>query len=562
MITRPRRPAQGRPLGSRPVRFLMLAAVLIGGCATTPPMPKDPLSRPPSVLNAPTEALPNKPAKAPEAQPTQPKPLPTSSETTPGNQPDASPPKPVKARKELKKDSLLYKILHPVELITGQKRKPKVEPGLAAPSTDLWEEYRKRSVLPDCSDSPLADRYAREYAGMQSFMDRTMVRAEPFLYFILEQARAEGVPSDLVLLPIIESQFDPELASSQGAAGMWQFMPSTGRLMGLSISPDYDGRLDAFASTQAAMRYFKRLATRFDDNYLLAMAAYNVGDGRLLRELRGRFPPFTADTVFSLQLPAETKNHVAKWQGLSCLFKDPARYDFELPTIAFKPQLRKVDVGDQVDLAKVSELSRLEVDWLKHLNPGYRRAQTPAAGPNYFLLPVSNADRLDSALKRMGPAERSLLAAQGASPIRTTLPGMTQPVPVSGLRDPAVRAAMHAASASSTSYTVASGDSAWKIARAQGVPLNGLLAVNGLTRSSSLRVGQRLKLPGGAAATTKAASAAPAAVSAAMIHHEVRAGDSTWKIARRYQVSLETLLKLNGISRSTRIKPGMRLRVK
>lgn len=568
MITRHPPSAQACRFAAHCAQFLLTAAVLLmAGCANQPatrsqaPPPLADAVRPSPATPAPLKSSPPKPATVAQA----------TALTTIASEPQAQADKrealateTKSAKKPNKKkaaeDTLLYKLLHPVEMLTGRKKKPKPEPGLAAPSNDLWLEYRKRSVLPSCNGAPIAERYAREYASMQSFMNRTMVRAEPFLYFILAQARAEGVPSDLVLLPIIESQFDPELTSSQGAAGMWQFMPATGRLMGLTINSSYDGRLDAFASTQAAMRYFKRLAERFDDNYLLAMAAYNVGDGRLLRALRGSYPPYDANTVFELQLPQETKNHIAKWQGLSCLFKDPERYGFELAAVPYTPQLRKINVGEAADLSKIGALSRLELDWLKHLNPGYRLGQTPAAGPHYFLLPIGNADRLDAALSRMGPAERSLLAASSATPTPAApLTLFAGALPASGLRDPNIRArAGMAPAAGAEAHTVRSGENAWTIARSRGVRLADLLAVNGLNSKSALREGQRLRLPTGAGAA--AARADPKRADAAA-SYVVRSGDSAWKIAKRFSISLDQLLKLNDMSRASRLKPGMRLRI-
>jgi membrane-bound lytic murein transglycosylase D len=559
MISRPLFGASGAAWCARNVLLATALLLLLNGCSTTPERVAPTLETPPTVSGASAAAEAQRPTPKPSPAVQKPEPKPATPAAAPP--PPTQPTEPVSSESPAKdqspeadKDSLLYKILHPVETLTGKRKPKKPEPGLAGPGGDLWAEYRKRSVLPSCRGIPQAERFAREYASMQGFMDRTMVRAEPFLYFILAQAKAEGVPSDLVLLPIIESQFDPELTSSQGAAGMWQFMAPTGRLMGLKINEEYDGRLDAFAATQAAMRYFRRLAERFDGDYVLAMTAYNVGDGRLLREMRGTFPPYGPTFMFGLNLPAETKNHIAKWIGLSCLFKHPERYGFRIATVAFEPQLRKVDLGERADLAKVAALSGLDADWLKHLNPGYRRAQTPGSGPHYFLLPVRNANRLDDALARMGPAERSLLAAN-ADP----LPAPSDAVPVSGLRDPVIRArAGMAPAASGRTHTVKSGESAWTIARSNSVRLADLLAVNGLSSRSTLRAGQSLKLPSGArvAATPSSTSnreAAPAA-------YKVRSGDSLWTIARRFGLSLDELLKLNGLNRNARLKPGMSLK--
>jgi membrane-bound lytic murein transglycosylase D len=467
----------------------------------------------------------------------------------------------------------------------------------------VWDELREGSKLPACKGLPQAQKWARYYASHPEQLNRILWRGSSLFYFIMEQSKAAGVPPDLVLLPIIESQYDPGLVSRHGAAGMWQFMPGTARVFDLRMDGEYDGRLDAYQATKAAIRYYQHLGKLFNGDYLVAMAAYNVGEGRMAQILAGRRPPLNPAEMWDLPLPKETSDHIGKWVGLSCLLREPKTYGYRPPNILHEPVLKKVEIEQQISLKRVAELAKVPLAKVRYLNPAYLGDATPRNGPHYFLLPSNGADQLVAELNEMGVIGRNLLAAvvvEDRGKAQSVGPQRRQPdwakreyngtlardagavLAAAGLsgasaaKSPSQVATIATVSVadSGRQYRVVRGDSLWTIARAHRVSVNGLMQLNGLNKRSRLQLGQKLSLPVATAAVASTAPPSPpvagktpavpaldslAATQSTLI--VVRNGDSPWLIARRHRVPLAALLTHNNLSRSSRLQPGQKLKL-
>jgi membrane-bound lytic murein transglycosylase D len=203
---------------------------------------------------------------------------------------------------------------------------------VAAPvksSTSLWDRMRRRLNLFDAKHvqyHPQVKRYMREYSQQKATLRQMSSRAKPYLYYIVERVEAKGMPLELALLPMLESQFRPNANSPRGASGLWQFMPGTGRQFGLKQRAGYDGRKDVAASTEAALKYLSSLHAQFGD-WTLALAAYNAGPGAVQRAVRKNKRMGRPTDFWSLSLPKETKAYVPKLIALTRLIKLADQYD-------------------------------------------------------------------------------------------------------------------------------------------------------------------------------------------------------------------------------------------
>jgi membrane-bound lytic murein transglycosylase D len=204
----------------------------------------------------------------------------------------------------------------------------------------LWDKMRRRLNLFDeksVHHHPQVKRYMREYSQQKATMRQMSSRAKPYLYYIVERVEAKGMPLELALLPMLESQFRPNARSPRGASGLWQFMPGTGRQLGLKQRAGYDGRKDVAASTEAALKYLSSLHRQFDEDWMLALAAYNAGPGAVQRAVRRNKQLGKPTDFWSLSLPKETKAYVPKLIALTRLIKLADEYNLDLTHIHNAP---------------------------------------------------------------------------------------------------------------------------------------------------------------------------------------------------------------------------------
>ncbi len=241
-------------------------------------------------------------------------------------------------------------------------------------------------------------KFVHEFQANEERLARITTKASPYLHYIIEEIEKRNLPGELALLPVIESAFEPQATSRKGAAGLWQFMPPTGRQFGLTQDKWYDGRRDIRASTKAALDYLEFLHQEFGYNWMLALAAYNAGPGTVQKAIDRNLREGKPVNFWSLRLPKETAAYVPKFLALAEVVANPEKHDLSLPHIDNKPYFKTVDTGKHLTFNKVAKLAEVNVQELKRLNPGYRKESTHPKGPKQLLLPVENAAKLEDQL--------------------------------------------------------------------------------------------------------------------------------------------------------------------
>lgn len=257
---------------------------------------------------------------------------------------------------------------------------------------DLWEVLRHQFVLPHYEDSPAVQNQIEWFMNHQEFLLHSATRAAPYLYYILQQVKKRNLPPELVLLPIFESSFDPFAYSPAGAAGIWQMMPGTASGYGLKQDWWYDGRRDVIVSTKAALNYLSYLGTFFDGNWLLAVAAYDTGEGNVLSAIRRNIRDGITADFWSLPLAQETRDYVPRLLALAIIISNPEKYPVYLPPVRNAPYLAQMDVGAQIDLKQAAVLAGMSLKKLMLLNPGFNRAAMSPYGPYHIVLPIENVE--------------------------------------------------------------------------------------------------------------------------------------------------------------------------
>jgi membrane-bound lytic murein transglycosylase D len=261
---------------------------------------------------------------------------------------------------------------------------------------DLWVRIRRGFAMPDIDTKLVRDR-ERWYASRPDYVQRMTERGGRYLFHIVQEVEKRGMPTELALLPFIESAFNPQAISSAKASGMWQFIPSTGRHFELRQNIFRDDRRDVLASTDAALDYLQKLHAMFDD-WHLALAAYNWGEGSVSRAIaRNRKAGLPTDYL-SLRMPAETRLYVPKLQAVKNLIAEPDAFGLTLPKLENHPYFLAVPIQRDIDTELVSQLSGLPMKEFRELNPSLNKPVILAAGTPQVLLPYDNANLFVHAL--------------------------------------------------------------------------------------------------------------------------------------------------------------------
>ena len=250
----------------------------------------------------------------------------------------------------------------------------------------LWDRLFALYALPPV-DHPDIDRELSWFANHPAYLERAQNRAEPFLYSIVKLVEKKNVPGEIALLPIVESAFQPNVVSPAKAAGIWQFIPSTGTNYGLKRNHSYDGRRDVYASTKAAIKYLKKLHGDFGD-WLLAIAAYNCGEGAVGRAIKRNMAAGLPTDFWSLNLPQETRAYVPKLLAVSRLFADAEKYGISLKDLPNMAKYKPVKVSNQLDLALAADAAGISLDKLYELNPGFRGQFADLDGSYHLYIPA------------------------------------------------------------------------------------------------------------------------------------------------------------------------------
>ena len=389
---------------------------------------------------------------------------------------------------------------------------------------DVWSHIQKSEKLDqhdDKSKKPV-QKYLQSYKNNQQFFDIIGTRAQPYLYYILNELEKREMPLFLALLPIIESGYKTDTTSSWKAAGLWQIIPSTGKHFGLKQNWWYDGRRDVIASTKAALDYLQQLHDRFDD-WPLALAAYNSGGATVSNAIKKNVKLGRSTDFWALDLPPETRQYIPKLIALQTVISSPSSFGIELAQIPYEPAIKSVDTKGQIQLAKAAELANVDLDELKKLNAGHKRWATDPDGPYHLLVPVDSAERFTYAISMLPDQERVKWQHHEIKP----------------------------------------GESLWTIARKYEISIHLLKTTNHL-KTDKLRVGKNLLIPAGAfpeAIISVATDNSPKIPVLQDNKYRVKSGDSLWLIARRFDIHVQQILDWNKIQKDQPLKPGSELKI-
>lgn len=265
---------------------------------------------------------------------------------------------------------------------------------------NLWDILREEFVLPHYEDNPDVQAKIEWFMNNQDYLLRSASRAAPYLYYILQQVRKRHLPAELVLLPIIESGYNPFNRSPVGAAGIWQLMPDTASGLGIRQDWWYDGRRDVIASTRAALNHLAYLQNFFEGNWLLAFAAYDTGEGNVLTAIRRNIRNGKSTDFWSLPLAQETKDYVPQILALATIISRPDQYPIYFPPVQNAPYLAEVNAGRQINLKYAASLAGISFKKLTQLNPGFNRSSTSPNRPARLVLPIENVEQFIENLAR------------------------------------------------------------------------------------------------------------------------------------------------------------------
>lgn len=323
--------------------------------------------------------------------------------------------------------------------------------------TFLYQRIVNGFSLPDVSTYKVReylDKYRRHPHGLQT----TISRAEPFLAYIVNEVEKRQLPMELALLPIVESGYDPLVRSRSAAAGIWQIVPQTARGLGIAQNRWFDGRLDIVESTRAALDYLEKLHAMFDNDWFLALAAYNAGEGTIKKLIKRNKKNDKPTGYFDIALKHETRIFIPKLIAIRDVFRQPHRYGATLAlppdTVAFKD----VTVSQRFNLRSIAAVCNSKPDLIRRLNAGLLNRISPPVGPYRVRIPTLCESELDLRLTRQ-------LASTPITPRAVDKPQV---------------------------YRVKSGDSLWSIARSFSVTVAGLAKWNKIAINGTLRLGQKL----------------------------------------------------------------------
>ena len=453
---------------------------------------------------------------------------------------------------------------------------------------DVWERIKLGFQLKEAYEHPAVAKQVVAYANNQRLFDLIAERSSPFLYWIVEEIEDRGLPMELALVPIVESMFDPNAYSRQQAVGLWQFMAPTARSFGLQQDWWYDARRDPRASTKAALDYLQKLYEQFNQDWLLALASYNTGDGNVRKAIRRNGGPALKANFWELPLANETRLYVPRILALASVISDTNSFEIILQPVDNKEPLAIVEIGAQIDLAQAAKLAQIDYAELRALNPGYLQWATHPENPQNLAVPVNNAELLLAGLKGIdtndlvtwdrykiepgdtlsGIAQKlgtrvDILKTVNQIPGTRIISGNSLMVPRTTDTSvltylPNIRTPKVSIIKPPLSYTVRRGDNLWAIARKFDLRSKEIAQRNKLSLASVLQPGQILDLRFASNSTHATNNAKE--VSELKLYH-VQPGDSMASIAKQFDTDLGTLLNWNEIAKKDLIFPGQEIRV-
>jgi peptidoglycan lytic transglycosylase D len=392
---------------------------------------------------------------------------------------------------------------------------------LPPPQEDLWDRIRKGLSLPDLDD-PRVAYWEGWYSSRPDYVARMVDRSRRYLYYIVVEVDERRMPMEIALLPMIESAFNPTALSTSRASGIWQFIPSTGKLYGMKQSFWFDSRRDVVAGTEGALAYLTKLHGDFDD-WQLALAAYNCGEGNVARAIAQNQKKGRPTDYQSLKLPNETRDYLPKLQAVKNIVRDPARYGIVLDDIPDAPYFTVVKTTKRVDVKRAAELAEMSEEEFQFLNPHFNRPVIAGADEYTILLPIDKAELFAA---KLDLTDQPLVTWQA--------------------------------------YRMRNGETLAQVATKFDLPVETLRAVNGLGAKAKPSSGHTLLVPSTRPSNDGNDGLAQAVFTTVpqgrTFYYKVKKGDTLAQIASRYDVRVADIKRWNGLTQAS-VPAGQSLRI-
>ncbi|MBL8382739.1 MAG: transglycosylase SLT domain-containing protein [Burkholderiales bacterium] len=392
----------------------------------------------------------------------------------------------------------------------------------ARQAQDLWQRMRNGFAIPELASAAVQERTGW-YAARPEYLRRSFERARPFLFHIVEEIEKRGMPTELALLPLVESAYNPRAVSPAQAAGMWQFIPSTGKLYNLQQDWWRDDRRDIVASTTAALDYLQKLHGMFQD-WHLALAAYNWGEGAVSRAIEKARAKGEPTDYANLRMPAETAGYVPKLQAIKNIVMRPELFGLALPEVPNAPYIATITKTRDIDVKMAAKLAEMPVDEFVALNPSHNRPVIPGANRPTLVLP---ADKVETFRQNLESHQDKPLSSWQA-------------------------------------YLLKAGETLDRVAARFGIELSALKAINGLAGRTRVGAGQTLLVPrqdsapGNALPARIERPAAEPEVRTVRATHVVQKGETLMAVARKFRLPVAEIKRSNKLSGDS-VRPGQRL---
>jgi membrane-bound lytic murein transglycosylase D len=392
---------------------------------------------------------------------------------------------------------------------------------LPPPATDLWARIRRGFAMPNLDDA-LVVKWEQWYVSRPDYVARMIDRSRRYLYYIVVEVEARGMPLEIALLPMVESAFNPNAVSVARASGIWQFMPATGTHYGLKQNFWFDSRRDVVAATEGALTYLQKLHGDFND-WQLALAGYNWGEGNVARAIAKNQKAGLPAGYASLKMPDETRNYLPKLQALKNIVRDPEKYGVDLSDVPDAPYFAVVKMARKIDVKVAAKLAEMPVDEFLYLNPQHNRPVIAGADEYALLLPIDRAELFAAKLEL---TDQPLVSWQA--------------------------------------YRIRNGETLQQVAAKFGLEVEGLRAVNGIGAKAKVPAGHTLLVPvqgpTDAAADTLSRAVFTTVPQGRTFYYRVKRGETLAGIASRYAVSSADLKRWNGLAQDG-VAAGQTLRI-
>lgn len=403
----------------------------------------------------------------------------------------------------------------------------------------FWAQMSRDFVIEPQENNPYIQKQIRWYQDHPKHLQRILLRARPFIDYVYQQTHYYNLPAELALIPLLESQYNPAIGARSGAAGLWQMMPGTASKFGLRMNHSYDGRRDVTASTKAALSYLSYLYNYFGKNWLLALAAYDAGEGRIA-SIAGRH----SLNFWNLPLSRETRDYVPRLLAIASIIKKPEVYNVSLPQVDKDMVLKELTWKEakSFNMAEAAKDIGVDDSVLRHFNPGIRKNIADIPGSLTLLVPDSAQQPCIQNQESVQTTRYETRATEEQSQ------DIDKPVTQDELPPPSITALVK--------YKVKNHDTLGHIANQFHVSSAALKKINHL-KADKLKLGQILTIP----ASTKKATTTNNHSKKSVSHYTLKQGDNIDAIAKKFHLSTKKLQQVNHLKNTKRLKIGLTITI-